>query len=161
MVNQLFLKNKIFDKYIKLSLDSIKEGMFDSYYKVMHNKRMNKKSKYIFNKSTFHIFWILLEELMSKSLNCVLDYPFNKKTEPTFNKLIKKYGYEEVLVIILYVPPKIRFQRRINRIKNKTRHKGHHNSNGEKNFLKSLEKNAISPIIIIMNIKKNILKNIH
>lgn len=130
------LLNSSFKNYIKLSPDIIKEEIFDSYYKIK-KKRINNNSKVIFDDSSFNIFWNILEELMENSVNCVVEYPFIKTFELDFNKLIKKYDYECILIIV-YVKRYNILKRRIDRIKNGTRHKGHHNAIGENKYLKSL-----------------------
>ncbi len=127
----------IYKDYVKISVDDIKESLFDSYYDIKKSK-MNYTSKRMMSDGSFNIFWKMLEELMKNSVNCVVEYTFDEHHTKYFNKLIKKYNYQCIL-IILYVSKYTRLKRQIKRIKDESRHKGHYNYIGHDNYIIKLK----------------------
>ena len=123
--------------YVTISVDDIKESLFDSYYDIKKSK-MNYTSKQMMSDGSFNIFWKMLEELMKKSVNCVVEYPFKVWHVKAFNKLIKKYNYQCTLIIV-YVSIYNRLKRQLKRIIDDSRHKGHHNYIGDGNFIRQLK----------------------
>ena len=149
----------IYKDYVTISVDDIKENLFNSYYDIKKSK-MNYTSKQMMSDGSFNIFWKMLEELMKKSVNCAVEYPFNEHHIKAFNKLIKKYNYQCTLIII-YVSKYTRLKRQIKRIKDESRHKGHHNYIGQDNFIRKLKDKLKKQIkLILKNKKKNISNGI-
>lgn len=126
----------LFKDYSKISVNSIKENIFNKYYE--EKEILNGASKKDITNKTLNIFWNNLEGEMKNNKNCIIEYPFGKWSENKFNKLISKYKYNVILVIV-YVSNYNLIKRRISRIENGERHKGHYDFMGKDKYLEYLK----------------------
>ena len=126
----------LYKDYKKISVNSIKEKIFNKYYE--KKDILNGVSKKNITNKTLNIFWNSLEEEMQNNNNCMIEYPFGKWSVNKFNKLISKYNYNVILVIV-YVSKYNLLKRRISRIERGERHRGHYDFMGKEKYLKYLK----------------------
>ena len=107
-----------FPDFTFLSYDTVKEDFFDMY------GFNNLQEKDLVNALSLEEFYHVLNEKMQSQTKLLIEYPFCKKHEKELRRLVSRYKYSCVTVI-LSGSFEILYMRSINRDMNTKRHPGH------------------------------------
>ena len=116
-----YICNKILNKYnyfTIISQDEIKESIFDKYG---YN---NIEEKNILTNYSREVYYKYLENIMSKEIDIISDYPFSEKQKYLIEKLSYKYNYN-VITIRLIGDLDVLYKRQRIRDLDKSRHLSH------------------------------------
>ena len=103
-----------------ISMDTLKENIYDLVGFNNYGQKQNLKS------IIYNTFIELLNECMNRNdENIIIEYPFNKKWENEFKKLIDKYNYEAITIKVKGKDYDTIFKRLYDRNNSSKRHPSH------------------------------------
>lgn len=109
-----------YENSILISLDTIKTNIYDVMGFANYEQKQSLKP------IIYNTFIELLEECLKRNdENIIIEYPFNKNWEPTFQELVTKYHYEAITVRVKGTSFPDIYQRLVERDNSSNRHPGH------------------------------------